>query len=153
MLNKRFVVKKILSQKFSNAECIEIDKQIYSRCELYVKDGCVETLDELYSAIATQRVGELLTFPEKKKDILVDMQKDKTIGWNSIVFQSYKEAEKQATRDKIIGVKIKKGDFKCRSKTCGSNECFYYSMQTRGCDEPATVYIICSKCGDRFTIT
>ena len=112
----------------------------------------METVEELYAAIAYERLGELLTSPENKMDILSDMKKDETLGWNSYAFQQYRDIEKQATQDKITGMKITKGDFKCRIKTCRSDECLYYSMQTSSCDEGTTVYVVCSKCGERFTV-
>jgi DNA-directed RNA polymerase subunit M/transcription elongation factor TFIIS len=33
---------------------------------------------------------------------------------------------------------------------CGSNQCSYYLLQTRGADEPMTAYITCCACGKRW---
>lgn len=39
-------------------------------------------------------------------------------------------------------------EHKCRK--CGCEESFNYAIQTRSCDEPATVFVICKKCKHRF---
>ena len=39
-------------------------------------------------------------------------------------------------------------EHKCRK--CGCDESFNYAIQTRSCDEPATVFVICKKCKHRF---
>lgn len=38
--------------------------------------------------------------------------------------------------------------FTCRK--CKNNKCTYYQMQTRSADEPMTVYISCTICGNRW---
>jgi DNA-directed RNA polymerase subunit M/transcription elongation factor TFIIS len=39
-------------------------------------------------------------------------------------------------------------DHKCRK--CGCEESYGYVIQTRSCDEPATVFVICKRCSHRF---
>jgi len=41
-------------------------------------------------------------------------------------------------------------EYKCRN--CGCQESYNYTIQTRSCDEPATVFIICTKCNHRFRL-
>ncbi len=38
--------------------------------------------------------------------------------------------------------------FSC--KKCKSKRCTYYTMQTRSCDEPETIFITCLDCGKNF---
>lgn len=40
--------------------------------------------------------------------------------------------------------------FKCEE--CGQRACTYYQMQTRGADEPMTVFCTCTKCGHKFSV-
>jgi transcription elongation factor S-II len=39
-----------------------------------------------------------------------------------------------------------------RCKRCKGNECSYMELQTRSCDEPATLFIQCLTCGNRWRI-
>ena len=46
--------------------------------------------------------------------------------------------------------KKQKGSTIFTCKKCKSKRCTYYTMQTRSCDEPETIFITCLDCGKNF---
>lgn len=151
MRNASAAVRKTLQAKFSVAESKKIESILLAECTVMSNDSDTE-LNCIYNDFVYQKVGELLTYPHLKDNILKDIQ-NHTSGWESVSFLEFRENEKRDTQDQISGVKVQKGAFRCKSKTCGSYECLHYTSQTRGCDEGGTTYIVCSKCGERYTIS
>jgi len=61
-----------------------------------------------------------------------------------------KEIEKKKNEERMIG---KQSEGTCELFTCGKckqKKTSYYQMQTRGADEPMTVFITCAVCGNRW---
>ena len=55
---------------------------------------------------------------------------------------------KAAEINKMAGIKNAKGMFKCGR--CKSTKTTHYQQQTRSADEPMTVFITCTECGNRW---
>jgi DNA-directed RNA polymerase subunit M/transcription elongation factor TFIIS len=144
-------IRKSLQTKFSASESKKIEASIITECIAVSKQNNI-TLTDIYYEFVYQKVGELLTYPHLKDEILKDVQ-NHTSGWETVSFLEFRENEKRDTQDQISGMKVQKGAFRCKNKTCGSYECLHYTSQTRGCDEGGTTYIVCSQCGERYTIS
>jgi DNA-directed RNA polymerase subunit M/transcription elongation factor TFIIS len=148
---QRKIVKNAINKNFDSSLANEFDRVLMIGCKQLIKNGYEDSLEDLYSKFAYEKLGELMLNPDKKADILMDI-KNCNVSWKSTSFESYQKAEQQVVQQRIAGVKVSKGEFRCRIKTCGSDECIYYPIQTRSCDEGTTNYIVCSKCGERFTL-
>ncbi len=63
-----------------------------------------------------------------------------------------KQIEKQDANDEFLysrTIGIKTNEYKC--SRCKKNDCSYYQLQTRSCDEPMTTYVNCLNCGHKWT--
>jgi transcription elongation factor S-II len=91
---------------------------------------------------------------------LLQMVKDKTITPKNLAYMTHQEMQPEKW-EALIQLKIKRDKtkydtqveamtdtFKCRK--CKSNKCSYYQLQTRSADEPATTYVSCIECGNRW---
>lgn len=145
----RNFVRKELSKQFDSKESKKIETKIFGLCTILATEYD-DSLEELYQKFAYDKLGELLTNPSKKADIITDID-NKVIGWESCLFKTFRENESKDAKDQVIGMKVSKGEFKCKNIRCKSDECYYYPVQTRSCDEGATNYVVCSKCGGRYT--
>jgi len=145
----RNIVRKELSKHFDMKESKKIETKIFELCNFLSKEYN-DSLDDLYEKFAYDKLGELVTNPTKKLDIISDIDKQ-VIGWESCVFKTFRENESKDAKEQVVGMKVSKGEFKCKNIRCKSDECYYYAVQTRSCDEGATNYVVCSKCGGRYT--
>ena len=176
----RNVIRKTLSSKFDWNESKKIESSIFNHCQSVYKGftgkyGSIFTVEEFYKGIAYEKVGQLLTHTNKKEEILTDgvlgdrvgipiydlMCRDKVSvstvvsvsGWTNRIYFDYRENEKKDAMGIEGAMKVMKGEFKCKVKTCRSDECYHFTMQTRSCDEGGTTYVICTKCRGMYTIT
>jgi len=64
--------------------------------------------------------------------------------WNYMI-----DLKRKRDSDKFVSkMKANTNLYKC--KTCKSNEIYMYELQTRSCDESATIFCQCVKCGTRW---
>lgn len=147
----RNFVRKELSKKFDQKESKKIETKLFELCNILATEYD-DNIGELYQKFAYDKVGELLTNPDKKSEIISDIDKQ-IIGWESCLFKTFRENESKDAKDQVIGIKVSKGEFRCKNVRCKSDECYYYPVQTRSCDEGATNYVVCSKCGGRYTFS
>lgn len=145
----RNIVRKELLKHFEPKESKKIETKIFELC-IFLSKEYDDSLDELYQKIAYDKLGELLTNPAKKMEIILDIN-NQVIGWKSCSFKTFRDNESKDANEQVIGMKVSKGEFKCKNSRCKSDECYYYAVQTRSCDEGATNYVVCSKCGGRYT--
>jgi DNA-directed RNA polymerase subunit M/transcription elongation factor TFIIS len=152
----RNVVRKNLSSKFSVSESKKIESKLYAMCKtLHETQSHLSNLcefDDFYKEIVYEKLAELLSYPERKDDILKDVINNNR-KWNSCIYLNFRENERRDTTDQTESMKVSKGEFKCKVKTCRSDECYNFTMQTRSCDEGGTTYVVCSKCRGMYTIT
>lgn len=175
----RNLIRKTLSSKFDGNESKKIESKIFAWSQLVLesfigKYGPIFTINEIYKGLAYEKLGELLLHPDKKDYILKEtidkgvcnspvynlINKDKleastvinVIGWNGYVYLDYRDSEKKDMMGGESAMKVKKGEFKCKVKTCRSDECYHFTMQTRSCDEGGTTYVVCTKCRGMYTI-
>lgn len=113
-------------------ESDETPEQIYSR-EAYEKLGCIFDAE---------------TSTEKKK-VFQDIKKCR-LRWESCNYDDFRRRRDIDNTQLTDGMKVEKGEFKCRKKDCKSNECYFYQVQTRSGDEGMTNYVVCTKCSSRF---
>lgn len=145
----RNLARKELSKHFPSNESKKIETKLYDLCANLATEYD-DSIEELYRKFAYDKLGELITNPDKKNDILSDID-NKLLGWESCLFKTFRENESKDVKDQVVGMKVSKGEFKCKNIRCKSDECYYYPVQTRSCDEGATNYVVCSKCGGRYT--
>lgn len=149
--SQRKSIRKTLTSntKFTKKEVNNIEIAIYGLCEKLTKEAN-DPIDELYTKFSYEKVGEIISFPDKINEILANIG-DRIIGYESTVYEEFKMNERDCLSERAEGVKMAKGEFKCRDRKCGALECFYYQEQKRSCDEPPTTFVICTKCGCRYS--
>jgi DNA-directed RNA polymerase subunit M/transcription elongation factor TFIIS len=151
----RNVVRKNLSTKFSANESKKIETKLFTMCQTsYTNDinTLYDNFDDFYKKIAYEKVAETIMHVERINDILKDIENNIT-GWGSCIYLNFRENEKRDTTDQTESMKVSKGEFRCKIKTCRSDECYHFTIQTRSCDEGGTTYVVCSKCRGMYTIT
>ena len=95
-----------------------------------------------------------------KNENILNQLKSKEITPQLVAFMTHQEMnsnrwEKLIEKKKILdsnrytsNVEASTNLFTC--KKCKSKRCTYYTMQTRSCDEPETIFITCLDCGKNF---
>ena len=91
---------------------------------------------------------------------LLQLVKSGSISPKNLAYMTHQEMQPDKW-EALIQLKIKRDKskydtqieamtdtFKCRK--CKSNKCSYYQLQTRSADEPATTYVSCIECGNRW---
>lgn len=99
-------------------------------------------------------------FANLNSHTLVETINDKKMKIHEIAFMTHQELqpekwnllleEKKKRDENKFTPKIQASTdmFTCRK--CKSKECTYYQLQTRSADEPMTLYISCTICGNRW---
>lgn len=147
-ITQRNIIKDVLLPYFLEAKNIE--ESIFQMCER-ISENYGDGIEEIYSKFAYEKVGELINASKTSvKKILEDITED-IYNWESSVYSTYKEKENRGNIDQVTGPKVVSGEFKCKNVKCKSDKCLYSQMQTRGCDEPPTTYVVCSECGFRYS--
>jgi len=108
-----------------------------------------KSTDDTYFSYVYEKIGELKEAPELKERILNDIETYKR-GWDSCLYDKYRTNQTREISKIVEGIKVEKGEFPCRNKNCRSKECYFYEQQTRSADEPATVFVVCTKCNTRY---
>ena len=133
---------------FPKLKAKKIEAKIFSMCENLTEEYD-NGAEELYTIFAYEKIGEIVVNPAKLDDILKDM-KIGNVMWDSSAFDERKVLEDRTITADVEGIKMEKGEFKCKKSFCRSDECYYYQDQTRSMDEGATTYVVCTKCGGRY---
>ena len=123
-----------------------VEKKIYDFC---IRLSNSEDIEEIYTKIAYEKIGEILENKDKYKDIIKDLEKDIS-GWDSIIYKPYRDDILKENSEQVEGIKVQKGAFKCKNRKCNSDETYYYQSQTRSSDEGSTTRVVCTKCGTRY---
>lgn len=134
--------------KINYKDAERIDNAIRKMC-LAFSEEYEDDYDDLYAKFSYEKLGEFIKHPEQKKQIYQDI-KNCVVSWDSSVYEKYRYREQKDTQTTASGIKAAKGELKCKNSKCRSDECYYYQDQTRSCDEGATTFVICSKCGSRY---
>jgi DNA-directed RNA polymerase subunit M/transcription elongation factor TFIIS len=100
----------------------------------------------VYQRHAYEKVGELIT--SNKERVLEDVQEIR-IDWEGWWCHKIIEEFELKSKDVAEGIKVERGNHTCRS--CKSKETYFYRQQTRSGDEGMTTFVICTKCGKRWT--
>lgn len=105
---------------------------------------------ETYVKIAFDKLGQLITAKDRtaREKILSDIRSD-VVGWDACAYDTQRDAYNAATDRSVLKPTAVKGLYKCKNKDCGSDEFYVWSQQTRSCDEAATNFRQCAKCGKR----
>jgi len=151
--SERKAVVRALESKLKTKTAKNYEKQIYRMCERIVADDETEemSVEELYPNVAYEKVGHLLICQDRleREQILADI-KNGDIGFDSHPYEVFRQKQKDVCSFTAQGPKVEKGEFPCRNPKCKSKECFFYQVQTRGLDEPATTFVTCTKCKTRY---
>ena len=112
--------------------------------------------------IYTDRMRSII-YNLTKHDILLEQLKNETIKPQDIAFMTHYEMcpEKwkkmlmvKSVKDKVkfeTNIEASTDTFTCRK--CRGNKTTYYQLQIRSADEPATTFINCIDCGNKWKIT
>ena len=148
--SQRVAIRKALGTTGSikTKDAKRIEQAIYTMCRI-LSDDYEDGIDDIYRKYAFEKAGQIIQFPDKKDEILQDVD-GVVLDWDSVVYSDLRAKENRDTAEHAAGMKVTKGEFKCRNSRCRSDECYYYQDQTRSADEGATTYVVCSKCGHRY---
>jgi len=111
---------------------------------------------DIYNNIFNDKINDI-EYNLRNVDNLLNNINNNIISFEELV--NYKPHEldiklwhKHIERKKLIDLKknniITTDLYKC--KKCGSNKCISWQMQTRSADEPMTIFVECTICGNRF---
>lgn len=145
-------IKNALMHKLPEKIASNYEKHIYKMCNRIIdNESGFSDLEEAYKIIAYEKVGQLLVCKNRREreKILEDI-KSNIYGFDTKPYSEYKNKRKLLTSSMAQGPRVEKGEFPCRNPKCRSKECFFYTFQTRSIDEPATIFVTCSKCKTRY---
>ena len=137
-----------LKTKFSLKSSVNFEARIWKMCNR-LSENYIEDASDIYRKYAFEKVGCLISTSNHKDQIKVlhDIKKC-VLNWDSC---NYDEFRRRKDHDQHAeGIKVEKGEFRCRNKDCKSNECYFYQQQDRSGDEGATTYVVCTKCSTRY---
>ena len=112
--------------------------------------------------IYTDRMRSII-YNLTKHDILLEQLKNETIKPQDIAFMTHYEMSPEkwkpmlmvkSVKDKVkfeTNIEASTDTFTCRK--CRGNKTTYYQLQIRSADEPATTFINCIDCGNKWKIT
>jgi len=141
----------VSSKVFKSSEAKSLEEKIFTMCKSLSKEYD-DDVSDIYGKFALEKTGHLIHCPNEKDKIIEDI-KNKILEWGSAVFEDLRVREAKDTAEYAAGMKISKGEFKCKNPRCLSDECYYYQEQTKSCDESATVRVVCPKCGHRYSFS
>lgn len=109
------------------------------------------SIEVLYPKIAYEKVGQLILCEDRegREKILADI-KDNVSGFDTQPYEVIRQKQKDDCSFTAQGPKVEEGEFPCRNPKCRSKRCYWYTLQTRGNDEPATIFVTCIKCKTRY---
>lgn len=133
------------------------DHKHKKRCEEYEKLIFENSKNVEYEKLAYEKLGEIQFLINNKKELdermwkqLFEDLKKNVGGWQSSIFEDLKTKKLNLIQQNMFdGAKLKKCEFPCRNKKCRSDQCYFYTEQTRKSDEGATLFIICLRCKTR----
>lgn len=151
--SERKAIVNALQRNLKQKSAENYEKQIYRMCKRVIKDDPDgnTSIDMLYAKIAYEKVGQLILCEDRseREKILADI-KNQCIGFESSVNDDFRRKQKKECSFTAKGPKVEKGEFPCRNSKCRSKECFFYTLQTRSLDEPASIFVTCIKCKTRY---
>ena len=72
------------------------------------------------------------------------------VFFRGLQFKKERDQDEKEARYIETPLDVKEGVNKCSK--CGSKKTFQFSLQTRSCDEPATIFLTCASCSHRWRI-
>jgi DNA-directed RNA polymerase subunit M/transcription elongation factor TFIIS len=145
---QRQSARQAISNFFDQPDVDEIEEALFKMCKRLDKKY-TDGLAALYGKYAFEKIGELSIAPDRKVEILNEIN-EKILDWNSVAYEKFRLYEEKERSEHVTGAKVSKGEFTCHNPQCLSQECYYFQVQTRSADEGATTYVICIKCGHRY---
>lgn len=146
----RQAVVEALKTKLGPKSSANFEERIWKMCDL-LREEYVEDTDEIYGKYAYEKVGCILAADGRdgRAAVLRDI-KNVVLDWDSCNYDEFRRRRDLDNAQIAEGVKVEKGEFKCRKRECNSNECFFYQQQDRSGDEGMTTYVVCTKCSTRY---
>jgi transcription elongation factor S-II len=144
----------------SEKKAINLEKGIYNYAlkEATVRKVVKKWDNPFYIQIYLDRLRSI--YINLKNPKLIELVKNGTVTVKTLAFMTHQEMQPEKW-EPLIQAKMKKDKskydtqqeamtdtFKCR--TCHSNKCSYYQMQTRSADEPMTTFVTCLECAARW---
>lgn len=132
--------------------CSKFEEEVFKLSDNY-KKYAYEKLGELEYIIKNttkpNQTKRLNRFLEYLNDPGEDISNNKL--WSSETYLYFKNRKAYGISFQLLDeVKLVKCEFPCRNKKCKSDQCYFYTEQTRSGDEGATCFIICEKCRSRY---
>lgn len=139
-----------LETKLGPKSSANFEERIWKMCN-QLGEEYVEDTNEIYGKYAYEKVGCILAAKDRddRAKVLNDI-KGTVLDWDSHNYDEFRRRRNLDNAQIAEGVKVEKGEFKCRKKECKSNECYFYLQQDRSGDEGMTTYVVCTKCSTRY---
>jgi DNA-directed RNA polymerase subunit M/transcription elongation factor TFIIS len=133
------------------------DHNYKKKCEEYEKLIFEISKKTNYEKLAYEKLGEIQFIVNNKKDLeklwdklFEDLKTDKKV-WESSIFENLKIKKLSLIQQNMFdGAKLQKCEFPCRNKKCRSDQCYFYTEQTRSGDEGSTCFVCCARCSHRY---
>lgn len=143
--------------------CSKFEAKIFKLGEDSYKSYAYEKLGELEyilkttpKHIQTKKLNRFLEYLDEPGENISDKGKHSLNGnpidlWKSETFLDFKNRKAYAISFQLSDeTTLVKCEFPCRNKKCRSDQCYFYTEQTKKSDESATIFVCCTKCKKRF---
>ena len=140
---------KTLKTRFDNKTSTKYEKLIWDMCT-DLSNEYEESVEDIYKKYAYEKVGCIFTSDKNQLEKTLKDIQNSILDWDSCSYNDFRKRLEEDNSKITEGIKIEKGEYKCRNKNCKSNECYFYQVQTRSADEGATTFVVCTKCSTRY---
>ena len=127
---------KALSLVTKNAK--DLEKIIHATCSKHGED--------FYKRVVYQAVQDLMVGSTTTQ--VVESIKDGRVGVRHSSYDSIRARREEQEEFLVNPFHVEEGVMECGK--CKSKRVISYSKQTRGADEPASVFCTCTKCGNQW---
>ena len=143
-------IREVLSTKFS-PETTDKYEEVFYNAAMKKSKKEKTSKNKTYSELSYEKLGQIMMLKTKQERKIIIDEINKGCGWEwSTEFYSKQKENYRKLIDKSVAKpEAIKGVYHCKEKGCGSDEFFTWTAQTRGCDEAATQFRQCAKCGKR----
>ena len=137
---QRDAVIEALTQKFGSENIAKLFEN-----EIYNSESSIQE----YPKVAYEKLGKIMEASDRQTRVAIVREKEGSDPYSSIIYKQLR-SKREIDNDRIVNPpQVQGGIFKCRK--CKSDKTSHYGLQVRSSDEPATQFITCASCGNRWT--
>lgn len=107
-------------------------------------------VEQVYYSIAYDEIAAVKNVGVPVEKVIEDLRALK-VGWKSSAFDSERQSLLlEEENDNLAINALQEGEMRCKRKECRSKKCYFLQVQTRSTDEPATTFVICGECHNKY---